>query len=354
MLKELLLHLQSAVILIGLFLSFFFFSNRSSGQNYWLGVITCLLSLHFANLILIDKFQVPHLGLVFGLFYGPIIYGFVKSHFESHLKNRLIHFTPGILLLLWILFYDLNRGITPYSEIYITSIFVFIHLFIYLKLSHDFYKKYKLLLKQTRSKAENSKIEMVRRIIIGIMILVSLSVLDTLSGIWTRYDVQVLFSLLITVTLIFGMLNIIFDMMTGSAVFIPFSKEEELLVRNDIQYASSGLTEEQAILFSDKLLNHLNEEKSFRDPELTIRKLSRKTEIPVRDLSRVINQTLKQNFFELINGYRIREAQEQLCDPSKRISEIMYNVGFSSRSSFNTAFKRRTGLTPSQFRKEKS
>lgn len=61
-----------------------------------------------------------------------------------------------------------------------------------------------------------------------------------------------------------------------------------------------------------------------------------------------------QNFFNLVNSYRIEKAQEILRDPDKQaitVLEILYEVGFNSKSSFNTAFKKHAGTTPTQYRK---
>jgi AraC-like DNA-binding protein len=56
-----------------------------------------------------------------------------------------------------------------------------------------------------------------------------------------------------------------------------------------------------------------------------------------------------------VNGFRIRKAMEILKDPAKKdltILEILYDVGFNSKSSFNTAFKKYTQTTPTEYRKK--
>ena len=61
------------------------------------------------------------------------------------------------------------------------------------------------------------------------------------------------------------------------------------------------------------------------------------------------------NFFDFINQFRIDEARSILKNPEKKqftVLEILYEVGFNSKSSFNTAFKKHTGLTPTQYRKK--
>ena len=59
-------------------------------------------------------------------------------------------------------------------------------------------------------------------------------------------------------------------------------------------------------------------------------------------------------FFDFVNEYRIKKAMEMLSDTNKKdltVLEILYKVGFNSKSSFNTAFKKHAGKTPTQFRK---
>jgi AraC-like DNA-binding protein len=95
------------------------------------------------------------------------------------------------------------------------------------------------------------------------------------------------------------------------------------------------------------------ENEPFLDPSLTIQELSKQVNIPVRDLSILINHHMNKHFFDFINEYRIEKAKEILKDASKSkvtILEILYEVGFNSKSSFNTAFKKHTNQTPTEFR----
>jgi len=67
----------------------------------------------------------------------------------------------------------------------------------------------------------------------------------------------------------------------------------------------------------------------------------------------LINHHMNQHFFDFVNEYRIQKAMKILKNNSKNhltILEILYEVGFNSKSSFNTSFKKHTGLTPTAFR----
>ena len=102
------------------------------------------------------------------------------------------------------------------------------------------------------------------------------------------------------------------------------------------------------------LKSYMTKDEPFLDPSLTVKTLSEKTNIPHRELSVLINQELKQHFFDFINSYRIEKAMRILKDTENAkvtILETLYDVGFNSKSSFNTAFKKHTGLTPTAYRK---
>lgn len=104
----------------------------------------------------------------------------------------------------------------------------------------------------------------------------------------------------------------------------------------------------------DRLLDHMRHNAPFTDPNLSLKKLARQVSMPERDLSVLINSGLGQSFFEFINAYRIDRAAELLSDRTRdgmSILDVLYEVGFNSKSSFNTAFRRRLGSTPSEYRR---
>jgi AraC-like DNA-binding protein len=103
-----------------------------------------------------------------------------------------------------------------------------------------------------------------------------------------------------------------------------------------------------------KLKKYMKDEKPFLDPALTIQDISKEINVPVRELSILINHQLGQHFYDFVNTYRVENAMEILKDSSKSkvtVLEILYEVGFNSKSSFNTAFKKHTGNTPTEYRK---
>ena len=102
------------------------------------------------------------------------------------------------------------------------------------------------------------------------------------------------------------------------------------------------------------LKQYMTEAKPFLNPSLTIQEISKDIKIPVRELSVLINHNLEQHFYDFVNNYRIAYAMDLLKDASQNkvtVLEILYAAGFNSKSSFNTAFKKHTGQTPTAYRK---
>lgn len=102
------------------------------------------------------------------------------------------------------------------------------------------------------------------------------------------------------------------------------------------------------------LKDFMVEKEPYLDSSLTIQDLAEQLKMPVKDLSTLINLYMDKHFFDFVNEYRIEKAKEILKDPLQKeltILEILYQVGFNSKSSFSTSFKKYTGTTPTDFRK---
>ena len=102
----------------------------------------------------------------------------------------------------------------------------------------------------------------------------------------------------------------------------------------------------------DDLVFLMEEKSIFLDPALNIQQLSNRLETNNKYLSTLINQEFEMNFVSFVNSYRIEEAKKMLLDPDKEnltIEAIGNESGFKSKSAFNVAFKKVTGLTPSAF-----
>ncbi|MCP4373992.1 MAG: helix-turn-helix transcriptional regulator, partial [Deltaproteobacteria bacterium] len=126
-----------------------------------------------------------------------------------------------------------------------------------------------------------------------------------------------------------------------------------LNVKRNSKYEYSSLTRRDLSTYGHKLLEHIKRDRPYADNELKLQDIASYLGLPPYQLSQVINTELKTNFYSLINKYRIEEAKRLLIDPDKQhlnILEIAFETGFNSKSAFNTAFKKNTTITPSQYK----
>jgi AraC-like DNA-binding protein len=96
----------------------------------------------------------------------------------------------------------------------------------------------------------------------------------------------------------------------------------------------------------------MSEQALYREPALGIAQLARRSGYPEYLVSAVINRRLGGNFWEYVNRHRVEAVRACLADADDRrgILEIAYDAGFTSKSTFNTAFRRIVGETPSAYR----
>ncbi len=124
---------------------------------------------------------------------------------------------------------------------------------------------------------------------------------------------------------------------------------------DDKKYSNSSLTEGQANDYLQRLRNYMKEAKPYLEPRITIGELANRLQIPVNDLSQIINEQLDQNFYDFINSYRVEAFKALLQNPKSdqyTLLSLGFEAGFNSKSTFNAIVKKYTGLTPSQYARQ--
>jgi AraC-like DNA-binding protein len=120
------------------------------------------------------------------------------------------------------------------------------------------------------------------------------------------------------------------------------------------KYKNLSITKTQAEEYGKVVKTVLEKTKPFLEADFSLKKLSILTDIPEHILSFVFSEAFNKNFVQIITQYRIEEAKKLLKDPAKdhySIAGICSECGFNSLSVFNSAFKKITKQTPSEFKK---
>ena len=154
----------------------------------------------------------------------------------------------------------------------------------------------------------------------------------------------------------------VYSLLKQKEVFFKSKAENEAL-KNIIYANSSFQTEKSVSRLSDQELSKyktvldglLEKDEVFMDAEINLSSLADKVGISMNDLSFVINNSYNMNFYSLMNNYRIEKVKEMLEQKQYghlTILGIAYEAGFTSKSTFNSAFKKATGITPSEYMKK--
>lgn len=128
--------------------------------------------------------------------------------------------------------------------------------------------------------------------------------------------------------------------------------EEQLFIKK--KYSNSELTNTALRFLGNKLEEVMDKEKPYLEHSISLQELAEKVDISKHQLSQVINECFQMNFFDFVNSYRIRDAIEILKQPDNyniKLNQLAIKVGFNNKVTFNNAFKKVTGKSPSLYKK---
>lgn len=140
----------------------------------------------------------------------------------------------------------------------------------------------------------------------------------------------------------------------ANGVLVDVAEHNAMLTSERRRTETSAVREEpqKGIALREHLQHFMEKQKPYLDSQLTLQKLATLSDIPAYRISDILNKHIGVNFFDFVNRYRVEEWKRQIIDvsPSTTIQEVAFQSGFNSKSSFNAAFKKHTGQTPSEYR----
>ncbi len=357
------------ITLFGLLSIYLIFTERGNKTaNRILGVFFLLWAFDFFDGALMLRgfyLEQPNLALwteSFLFLYGPLIYFYTLYAINEKRKFKskdLLHFALfflGFLALLKIYHLqsvhfklEILSSILNFDqpvESFISILFVYAHFFLYIFLS---YNNLKIATRNFKNHYSYPVLQWLQKLLLALVATLALSLTSSVLqflGAKSYFNAS-----LIIILLLMGVLigRLIFKTLEQKSPMPP-----PLLGK---KHAVSDLEKSEASYIETKIVNVLQKDELYLDPELSLERLSEKIEIPKRKVSQVINNQMGKSFFDLINTYRIERAKQVFTenkDSKLTVLEVLYEVGFNSKSSFNTQFKKRTGLTPSEFQKMNS
>lgn len=137
-----------------------------------------------------------------------------------------------------------------------------------------------------------------------------------------------------------------FSVIKNSAFF------KQIPITENRKYRSSSINDEERDRLANVIEETMTAHKPYLNSDFSLPMLAQTCRSSTHSISQVVNEKFEKSFFEWIAEYRIAEAKIILKkSPHLKIEEVAEQVGYNSKSSFNTTFKKITGLTPSDFRK---
>jgi len=134
------------------------------------------------------------------------------------------------------------------------------------------------------------------------------------------------------------------------------SKKSPEIIELKNSIAEKNIIETDVFIeLNKKLIDYMENKKPYLNPELSLQEMSEKLGISRHNLSAVLNQQQKMNFYDFVNTYRINKVKELMANPENKDLnnyELAFDAGFNSKASFYRIFKQYTHQTPSRYRSE--
>ncbi|MCW5515274.1 AraC family transcriptional regulator [Muriicola sp. Z0-33] len=341
----LLILISSAGLLHGVFFASYlcFFNKKRTLPNLLLGLVLVFMAFRIGKSVMLyfgDELEPLFIfaGLSLLLVIGPLLRWYVLTMTRAHFRiprNFLAELVPFILVLVMSFFitkdwFDENnkQAVIVFAS---SIIFIYLHLAFYILMSARMVKKIAIdHPKAQRTKSQTALLKWLRLLLVGFVF------------IWGSYVLNIIED---TVPYIVGPIvySLVIYYLSYQAFRLKATQiDGEVFAKND-----------NAILF-EEITGIMQEKKIYLESDVSLGSLSALLEKSTQKTSEAINQYAKQNFNDFINYYRIQHAKSLLLDGHAEkytISSIAFDIGFSSLSSFNTAFKKFEGITPSAYRK---
>ena len=368
----------------GLLLSWFFIKNIQNNRkaNLYQGLLLLSLSLaifeewlnntgYIVKVLSLTNFS-ESLNFVF----GPLFFLYIRSSLNPEERKKvLIHFIPFFFWLLYMVFafiqpeeFKYNSYVETkhpdwdYLEVLTTipddpaGIRKYVNQLMIIQLVSYFIAAIVTLLRKFRSlnqplfKTDNELLAILRNTTIHFLIIIAI---------------------LIVTKIYFGMRSDIGSYLVASYIsFMIFATSYQILNRSDffdkpgsfftfpsLKYVKSSLTEEDKDMILAKIIKEMEGKNYYTNNLASLSGLAKQINESSHHVSQVINEKLNKNFFELLAFYRVDHAKKLIREDKHAkltVEELAELVGYNSKSSFNTAFKKNSSKTPSEYRKSLS
>jgi AraC-like DNA-binding protein len=299
-----------------------------------------------------------HLGNLFVFSLGPTLFLYIESFLNKRFKFKpqyLLFYAPFVVIFFYYLhktiyqnyYYGQDHNETTYKLIESVENFIFFILIVIR------FRKNGLTFKDIFLKFNDYRITWIRFIFVSSSIVWFYKLLSFIAvGRFIMYHSPTLHKAIYqnNITAYFIFIFMFFS------ILLYLVLNRSMIFHQKTKYSESQLSNEQKKIYKQKLIEYMDKERPHLDSELSMQKLSKLTGISSKITSQIINEMFEINFYDFINNYRVKESVRLFKDEKYAewsILEVLLEAGFNSKSTFNKAFKRETGLTPREYKSQK-
>lgn len=343
-------------------------SKNRKAQNLISIILLVLLAINVNNIWYSTHLfvQVPNVaGFARGmiLLLGPLFYLYTQAVSDRHFKfkaSMLLHLIPYLLIVISLQLQDgpanfdeamktleaFMDGRLPITFLSVLRFGIYItHMLVYLVLSRTIFVKIDAETKREYAVSLSERKKWLEQITVFLFLMIAALIYFEIRMVLTGYY-TVIGNYIITL------------IASGFIYFIAFRailSANRLMPDFNVQNPVSGQQHDNPVELGKQVLTLLEEKKLYKNHQLKVVDMANELNVGTHVISSVLNGIIGKSFFELVNGYRIEEFKKLSVSNSFQEYSIMglaTEVGFKSKSSFNTAFKKHTGMTPSEFLKQ--
>lgn len=325
----------------------------------------CILVLWNDNVTLFNLFDetlLPYFLVVAQLLKGPMLLFYVKALTEDAFRfnrSHLLHIIPGLVAVLWLLAFQLDSSDLRFKTIGQTEAegrianlvwhFIKITPLFYALAAVNRVRLYRIGLQNQYSNFSPTEPSWLNMLSLGFLFIWSFSILVHIIANTVALGAP-------QISDFFGITENYIIFILINALFINSVVHTHKLLTTAPETTKEKIDEKLTDSAIQKVQQGMEVQKLFLKQNLNIDEFSKRINLPVKEVSAVINKHYGTNFFEFMNSYRVEEAKRLLSDAqhaNMTVMDVLLRAGFNSKSAFHRFFNRLVGMSPTEFRKQK-
>jgi len=365
----------------GLLLSWFFIKNSGGNRkaNLYQGLFLVTISLSIFEEwlnntgVIVRVLWLTNFSESFNFAFAPLFYFYIRTCINPDSKRKTwVHFIPFFFWAVYMIFAFMQPDGNKYNSYIQTKhpdwaampwddsisddplgVRRFVNHLMLLQLAVYIFLSARAVVMKFRSsgeslvRTENTMLRVLRNSVIHVLILISIMIITKI---------------------VFGMRSDIGGYLVASYVsFMIYATTWQILNRSDyfdtpssflffpaVKYRKSSLSEENKEEILKKIKHEMEQGSYFTNSLASLSGLARQINESPHHVSQVINEKMNRNFFEMLAFYRVEHAKKLIRQDKHgkiTVEELAELVGYNSKSSFNSAFKKYSSKTPSEYRK---